>query len=448
MAQGSPSPEVQGATGSAPGASGEGQWRDLEWEPVDAPARPTAGKRGPFQRLFGTWFGRLLLPAIIAQSILIGGGYATGREVVEYGARFGAMGWVVVLTVFVVFSLVSVLVFEFARVTRAYDYKSFTRGLIGRGWPLFDAAYAVMAVLVVAVITAAAGEVVEQVLGLAAELGIVLIVGVVAVLAYFGARVIEAFKTIGTTALYLGYVVFGVIVLTAGWGDIVSVFQRGDTTHAGEVGTPLLVWTGVLYVGYNLAIYPAVLFSLHRQGGARDSVVSGVLSGLVMTLPFLLTYLCILAFYPAQEVVGARVPWMVMLEQTAGTWVLVLFAIVVGWTLLETSIGLVHAILDRLDRDIVKVALPGKPRGHRLPGLYKALLGAVGLFAAAMLSQVGIMGLVGTGYLIMAYVFIAVFAVPLLTVGVWKILRSHGVAPYRRAAARGAPSTGSSDSRG
>jgi uncharacterized membrane protein YkvI len=37
---------------------------------------------------------RIVLPGIILQSVLIGGGYATGREIVEYGAKFGANGWV------------------------------------------------------------------------------------------------------------------------------------------------------------------------------------------------------------------------------------------------------------------------------------------------------------------------------------------------------------------
>ncbi len=39
-----------------------------------------------------TRFHTLVLPAIIAQSMIIGGGYATGREVVEYAGRFGNRG--------------------------------------------------------------------------------------------------------------------------------------------------------------------------------------------------------------------------------------------------------------------------------------------------------------------------------------------------------------------
>ncbi len=397
----------------------EGAWAPLTLE-------DGTQKRG-FRRLFSGWFGRLLLPAIIAQSILIGGGYASGREVVEFGARYGAMGWIAVVAVFIGFTIMSVLVFEFSRIKKAYDYKSFIRGLIGPFWPAFDVAYAIMAVLVVAVVAAAAGAVIEATLGMHALMGILIVIVIAGLLAYLGTHVIEAFKTLGTTMLYLGYVVFGVVVLSAGWPEVVAVFERGDTGSVATVSAWPVIGTGILYVGYNLAIYPAVLFALHRQERTRDSVVSGVLAGLVMTLPFLLTYLCVLAFYPSESVLGADVPWLVMLESSAGMWAVILFGIVVGWTLLETSIGLVHAILDRLERDVVPLALPGTPKGKGLSGIQKALLGGGGLFAAALLSQVGIGDLIGTGYLIMAYVFLAVFALPLLTVGVWRIIRARKV---------------------
>ncbi len=53
-------------------------------------ARNDYGKQKNF---FDGAFGKLILPGIVLQSVLIGGGYATGREIVEYGAKFGAMGW-------------------------------------------------------------------------------------------------------------------------------------------------------------------------------------------------------------------------------------------------------------------------------------------------------------------------------------------------------------------
>ena len=52
---------------------------------------------------------RILLPGIILQSVLIGGGFATGREIVEYGGRFGSSGWISGLAIFFGFSILASL---------------------------------------------------------------------------------------------------------------------------------------------------------------------------------------------------------------------------------------------------------------------------------------------------------------------------------------------------
>lgn len=92
-----------------------------------------------------------------------------------------------------------------------------------------------------------------------------------------------------------------------------------------------------------------------------------------------------------------------------------------GWTLVETSVGLIHALLDRVDENIEDVAI-GPLEG--LEGLSKIQSGglAVGILVGALLlSRVGIIALVAQGYTMMAYFFIALFALPLLTVGVLRI---------------------------
>ena len=50
-------------------------------------------------------FGKFVLPGIILQSVMIGGGYATGREIVEYGAKYGALGWLSGLGTFLGFAV-------------------------------------------------------------------------------------------------------------------------------------------------------------------------------------------------------------------------------------------------------------------------------------------------------------------------------------------------------
>ena len=91
--------------------------------------------------------------------------------------------------------------------------------------------------------------------------------------------------------------------------------------------------------------------------------------------------------------------------------------------MVETSVGSIHAVVDRLDKNIDDLPAPlarrigGLSRWNRA-GISMAILGA-----SLILSRFGIIALVGQGYRYLAYGFIALFAVPLLTVGVYKIVR-------------------------
>lgn len=375
-----------------------------------------------FARLLQGRFGSIVLPAIILQSLLIGGGYASGREVVAYGAKFGSAGLLAILAIFVGFTVMSIVVFDLAREFGTYDYKSYMQSIIWKGWPLFDLLFVVMATVVIAVMASAAGSIMRDTLGIPYLVGIIAIIAVVGVLTYFGASLIERFKTAGTGFLYLAYIVFGIVVLSVVWGDVTNVLAAGDTSYVDDASTGAVLQSGILYVGYNLAIFPAVFFALHRQETRKETVVSGVLAGLMMTLPFLLTYLCLMGFYPSESVMGAEVPWLPMLNSVGGPLLIAFYGIVIGWTLVETAVGAIHAIIHRVDTDLEEIDVG---RFSEVDGLTRLQSGAIGvgiLVVATLLSQFGIIALVAQGYTIMAYFFIALFAIPTLTVGIVRLV--------------------------
>lgn len=373
---------------------------------------------GWFRRLSRGAFGRLLLPGIVLQSVLIGGGYASGREVVEYAARFGTYGAGAVGVVFLGFSIMAILTFEFARLSGAYEYKAFMRQLIGRAWPAFDLLFGAMAILIIAVMASAAADIMEQVLGVPPILGTGTIILAVGVLCFYGSDLIESFKSVGSGFLYIAYLLFATIVMMRHGPQLPGAFSTEDMARFPEATAGAALLAGVIYVGYNLAVFPAVLFTLHRQRTRRDTVVAGLVAGAMMTLPFALTWLCLLANHRSPEVFEAPVPWLLMLENAGGGWLLVVFALVMGWTLLETSVGLIHALLNRIDRNIGR-------QGEGISRPLRGLLGAFVLLAAAMLSQIGIISLVARGYTIMAYLFIALFALPLMTIGLARVLQKR-----------------------
>jgi uncharacterized membrane protein YkvI len=353
-------------------------------------------------------FGKLLLPGIILQSVLIGGGFATGREIVEYGGRFGSSGWISGLAIFFGFSILASLTFEACRQWKVYDYKSLLKKLIGRGWIAYEFSYLLLGILIIAVMASAAGEILNATLGFNVWIGIILIIVIVGFLNYMGENFIARMKTIGTVALFGAYTVFGILVFNSRSSQIFETFLHSNSNDPSESpGVLFLIWTGITYVGYNLAVYPATLFTIKQLKSKKESLIAGIIAGLLMTIPWFLTYVAIMAYYPSQEVLGAAVPWLIMLKPF-GSNLIIIFGIVVGWTLIETATGIIHAFIGRIDVDVFQ-----KSQIH-LTGQRKALISFIALIAAMLLAQVGIIDLIAKGYSFMAYAMILFYGVPLL----------------------------------
>ncbi len=345
-------------------------------------------------------FGKYLLPGVVLQSVLIGGGYATGREIVEYGAKFGAMGWLAGIGTFIGFALVAILSFELIRLYKAYDYKSFIKEIAGPLWVVFDVVYILFMIVIIAVMASATGSIVEQTLGLNYWMGVVGIIVVVGVLNFYGEHLIERFETFGTIALYVGYIIFA-----------------RDTSYVSDASIPTIIWTGILYCAYNLVVVPASFFTLKRQTKRKEAVISGLIAGVLMTIPWFLTYFAVMCYYPNESVLGASVPWLAMMQGVAGPVVISLFGIVMGWTLIETSTGIIHALIERVNNGLSDM---GKKRMTRPQ---QAVVTFVVLIGAMIFSKIGIIDLIAKFYNALAYAFIAIYLLPLLTVGVYKIIK-------------------------
>lgn len=363
---------------------------------------------------------RYVLPGIILQSVLIGGGYATGREIVEYGAKYGAMGWLSGFASFIGFSLMAILSFEMVRLFKLYDFKSLLKALIGPFYRLFDVVYIMLMLIIIAVMSSATGAIVEQMTGLNYWVGVSVITVVVGILNFYGEKIIACFESVGTVLLYIGYISFSALVISQGSGHISQVMNTGDISFTPDVTVLSALWTGILYVGYNLVVFPASFFTIKEQTNTRQSVIGGLIAGLLMTIPWFMTYFAIMAFYPDTSVLAAPVPWLVMMTaDKAPSWLFLFFGLVMGWTLIETATGMIHAMLGRIDKGLADSGRPAMARSRR------AVLTIAILAASAVLAKFGIIDLIAKGYNALSYAIIVLLLVPLLTVGLYKIVKKE-----------------------
>lgn len=350
--------------------------------------------------------------------MVIAGGYGTGRELVEFFLRYGPLGGLLAMLLIstVIWSAVCAASFEFARLHRHFDYRTFFQALLGRWWFLFEICYVLLLMIVLAVIAAAAGSILQEIFGLPYAVGVLGMMAAVGFLVFRGSDTIEKFLTMWSVLLYAAYGIFFLMSLRRFGGDIVD----GFTTHPIAEGW---ITGGVQYAAYNLAVVPAVLFSIRHLTTRREAIGAGILAGPIAIIPGLLFYVAMASQYPA--ILERDVPANMLLELLGSRTFQIVFQVVLFGTLIETGTGMIHAINER----IASVFEERRTAMH--PALRPAV--ALGLLAlAAALARFGIKDLIAKGYGGITWGVLAVFVIPVLTLGVWKI---------RRLAARGGATT-------
>lgn len=359
------------------------------------------------------WFSIYLVPGLIFQSVIVGGGYGTGREITEFFLVHGAWGGLLgMLVSCVVWGVVLAIAFEFARITKSYNYKAFFQALLGRFWWLFEVIYLLIALLVLAVLGSASGEIVSQLFGIPPVYGVLTLMVFVGLLTFFGSNLIEKVFVGWSALLFVTYIALAIATYFNFSDDIARHFA--ESTIASGWGVD-----GVRYAAYNLNALAAVLFVVPRFMNTRNAVGSGFTAGAVAIAPGILVFLTLLAGYPA--VIDAPVPVVEILSALSIVWLLVVFKVMLFGTFIETGTGVIHAVNER-------VAATYALRGQPFPQWLRGVLALLFLFIATFLAnEIGIIDLIASGYGYLSYAYIAVVIVPLLTIGLYRVV-SHRAA--------------------
>ncbi|MDH3732311.1 MAG: hypothetical protein OEU54_02210 [Gemmatimonadota bacterium] len=355
-----------------------------------------------------SWFRRYLLPGVVFQSAVIAGGYGTGREIVEFFLSLGPTPGLAAMAVStLIWSAVAATTFEFARTFRTFEYRGFFQRLLGRGWLAFEITYVLMMLLVLAVIGAAAGAIVDETFGWPYAVGVVGAISAVAALLFFGSSAIERVLAGWSFVLYGVYIALVVFSL-ARWGGQVS---QAFSASALE-GSWLL--NGVRYAGYNLSAGAVVLFTVRHIQTRKEAVSAGLLTGLIGILPALFLYLAMVGHYP--EITERAVPANFLLEALGSRTFQVLFQVVLFGTLIETGGGMIHALNER-------IVATRHEAGHDTPPWVRSVVAVVCLGVAVSLTPLGLIELISAGYGTITWGFIVFYVIPILTLGIWMLRR-------------------------
>jgi uncharacterized membrane protein YkvI len=355
-----------------------------------------------------SFFRRFLLPGFAFKAVVIGGGYATGRELVEFflpsGPRGGLQGMLLAMGIW---SVICTLTFLFARITDSRNYRTFFRQLLGPFWVVFEIAYCAFIVLLLSVFGAAAGEIGAAMFGWPTLPGtLCLAVGIAACVTFGNESVERLFKYV-SFFLYGVYALFLLLALPVFGDRILHSFAQAVPTDGWALG-------GLTYSGYNIIGAVIILPVLRHLTSRKDAVIAGMLCGPLAMIPAILFFVCMTAYYP--EIGNEALPSNFLLERLGlpifqGVFQLMIFA-----ALLESGSGSVHAINERIAATCVA------SRAHSISNRTRFWIASALLVVAIFIAdQFGLVALIANGYRMLACVFLAIYVLPLLVYGSWRI---------------------------
>lgn len=360
-------------------------------------------------------FRVLIIPTSVFLSVLFGAAYGSGREVVEFVSSNGPTGGLVAIgTLIATHFVLLMLSFEIARLYRSYDYVSFFRVLLGRGWFLYEIVIIMGLIIALSIVTSVGGTVLEDHFAMSAWIGTLLIVVLVILLNYFGRRIVEESMMLSVAALFLVLSVL-IVQLLAGYSDSVA---ESFAAHEYQGGA---IYTGLKYAIGGGGYLPLLLYCATGLQTRSEVIVAGITAASVAAIPALIFHFAFMVGFPA--VIEERIPTYWMFEQVSTPLMLNLYVLVMFVLVAQTGVGVLRGLIERLD------AWSMRQRGQPLSRTGHGAVAGFAVLSSFALGSIGIVALILQAYTIMFLSFIFVFVIPLLTYGTYLVVRGGRANP-------------------
>lgn len=358
----------------------------------------------------------ILAVAFTYAAMLMGGGFSTGREIVQFHARFGSGGVGSLIITAICLSYLGMIGLILAVRWRAFDYKSFVLKLYHTFLPKSVApiAFRVYDVLIVltspiggAVMIAAFASMLAMETGMAYVLATVIAAIIVLLLVTFGARVVRAFSFWGTLGI--------VVALIAILAYIFEPSKSFGTIASGVL--PLGNWwllSGVLYMSYNCVCVVGAMSVAEVIPDRSSARTAGWIGGITAAICYSFVYLCIIMYFP--QICAEPLPNWFMFSAAGIPALRFIYDILLSLAVLTTAVGGVWILVRRF-----MPTLTPKLGGRET--LSSFILSVIFISIGLGLSFFGIIQLIAVGYTALAILSIIFFVVPMMIFGSWQCWR-------------------------
>lgn len=364
----------------------------------------------------------------------VGGGFASGNQVVNYFAQYGWTAAIFPIFAMGILAVVTYIILKFAKLNGFDNYKDTFSAL----YPtpkmefLFEIFYIVIILAAVAAAVAGAGEVVANFLGFAYVgtsklLCNLAIVAILVVLTIFGIKLVVAASTVLSVAIL---VITAIIVVTGLSSDIDAYTATYVAEHSIEavaytdaMGTA--IWRGVIvYAGFQCVSIPAMIAAapaLNFRGIKRASILGWLMNGGALAASgFMLS-----KWYPLLQGLqnagiegftkaATGIPNQTVLTILGIKWMLAVFSVLLFCAFVSTCVTLIFSMVQRFQSKLF-------PNTIKSEKVRSVIVGVIVIAICFGLSMMGLSWIITYAYGYDGYYALAVVVLPAFIWGIPKI---------------------------
>jgi len=365
---------------------------------------------------------KVVLPAAIGVAAVwfgshAGGGFATGRQEVEYFVQFGWHSlWIGMLAMLIMGAAIF-FGLELARIHKTHDYKSFFKKLYSPYEIVFanlwDLLYLYATLLGTAVAIAGASELLNQSLHIPYGIAVIIIGGILLLFTVFGAGLVRSASTV-MAAFIVGSLLIvtflGIKMGAANLGNVVS--QKITTAGFGKI-----LWMALLYGAFQSVLIAPIVSVSQPLKTRKNSFMAAFYGFLVNGAMLTLVCIMLLSFYPA--VVKEELPVYFVTTQLGHQWLYALYSLIFFFALISTGVGLIFGAVKRFEAAWTK-----ENRIFKTVRIKRITICVTCLLISAGISLFGLTAIVAKGYSSLGYGAIFLNIIPLLFIAPIKIRKA------------------------
>ena len=369
----------------------------------------------------------------------VGGGFASGNQVIGYFAQFGSFGSLLFPLISMgLLAIVMGIILKFARLNGFDNYKDTFSAL----YPtpkmeiLFEIFYIVIILAAVAAAVAGAGEVLANFLGVpyTGAMKVIfnlLIVALLVILSIFGVKLVAAASTVLSVAIMIitGVIVIFGLAYNAKIDGIAAQYGVDLAAYTPQTGFSVFRAT-LVYCAFQCVSIPPMIAASNEmtvKGTNRAAFLGWLMNGIALALSaFTLSkWYPLLAALKAGEVEGflnaTGIPNQTMLTLIGVKWLLVIFSVLLFCAFVSTCVTLIYTMVQRFAPKLAKFNSEGEfIAGIQNETLRRVLVAVIAIAACFSISLLGLTTITTKVYGYDGYYALLVIVLPAFIWGIPK----------------------------